>query len=94
MARETKKSPPANAGSTGKGGSANAASAPARKKTSPLKFFSEVRQEARKVTWTSRNETIVSTIMVVIMAALAALFFFGVDTLIGLIVNFLLSLGG
>lgn len=96
MARDTKTRQPAVTGASGKsGGSGNAASAPARKKTtSPLKFFSEVRQEGRKVTWTSRKETIVSTIMVVVMAIIAAVFFFGVDTLIGLIVNFLLSLGG
>lgn len=59
----------------------------------PLKFFSEVRQEGRKVTWTSRNETLVSTIMVLVMASFAALFFLGVDTVIGFIVNFLLGLG-
>jgi preprotein translocase subunit SecE len=79
----------------GKSGSgANAASAPARKKgTNPFKFLQEVRQEGRKVTWTSRNETLVSTIMVVIMAIIAAVFFFAVDSAIGWAVGFLLSLG-
>jgi len=94
MARDTKNRQPAQAGATGKSGSANAASAPTKKRTSPLKFFSEVRQEGRKVTWTSRNEVVVSTIMVVILSAIAAVFFLGVDWVIGSIVNLLLSLGG
>lgn len=98
MARNTKTRQPAkSAGASGKAGaSANAAaaSAPARKKTAnPFKFLSEVRQEGRKVTWTSRRETIISTIMVLVMATIAAIFFFAVDSLIGWIINFLLSFG-
>ena len=50
-----------------------------KKKTNPLEFMQQVRNEAAKVTWTSRNETMVSTIMVLIMVAIMALFFFGVD---------------
>lgn len=50
-----------------------------KKKTSPFEFIQQVRNEAAKVTWTTRNETIVSTIMVLIMVAIMALFFFGVD---------------
>ena len=59
----------------------------------PLKFLGQVRQEARKVTWTSRNETLVSTIMVIIMSLFAFVFFFLVDTGIGWIIQFLLGLG-
>jgi preprotein translocase subunit SecE len=95
MARNTKNRQPAQTGASGKAGaSSNAASAPARKKTTnPFKFFSEVRQEGRKVTWTSRRETVISTIMVLVMAVIAAIFFFAVDSLIGWIINFLLSFG-
>lgn len=95
MARDQKNRQPAKTGTRGQGGaSSNDAAAPARKKSvNPLKFFSEVRQEGRKVTWTSRQETIVSTIMVVIMAIIAAIFFFAVDSAIGAIINFLLGLG-
>ncbi|MEQ8433243.1 MAG: preprotein translocase subunit SecE [Oceanicaulis sp.] len=96
MARNTKNRQPASTGSSGKAGASSnaAASAPARKKTTnPLKFFSEVRQEGRKVTWTSRRETIISTIMVLVMATIAAIFFFAVDSLIGFIIDFLLGLG-
>ena len=50
-----------------------------KKSTNPLEFFQQVRNEALKVTWTSRNETMVSTIMVLIMVAIMALFFFLID---------------
>jgi len=50
-----------------------------KKRTSPLEFIQQVRAEGSKVTWTSRNETMVSTVMVLIMVAIMALFFFGVD---------------
>lgn len=53
-----------------------------KKKTNPLEFLQQVRNEGSKVTWTSRNETVVSTIMVLIMVAIMALFFFGVDQLL------------
>ena len=59
-------------------GAAVAAEAPKRK-TSPMQFFSEVRAEARKITWTSRKETWITSVMVGIMVVLAATFFFVVD---------------
>ena len=55
-------------------------------------FFGEVRSEARKVTWTSRGEVMVSTIMVLIMVAIMSLFFFAVDQLLRLVVPWILSL--
>lgn len=53
-----------------------------KKKTNPLEFLQQVRSEGAKVTWTSRNETMISTIMVLIMVAIMALFFFGVDQIL------------
>lgn len=53
--------------------------APKKKRTDPFTFLQQVRAEAAKVTWTSRNETLVSTIMVLIMVAIMAAFFFFVD---------------
>ncbi|MEM9495916.1 MAG: preprotein translocase subunit SecE [Pseudomonadota bacterium] len=50
-----------------------------KKNTNPLEFLQQVRAEASKVTWTSRNETMVSTIMVLIMVAIMSIFFFVVD---------------
>ena len=50
-----------------------------KKRINPFQFLGEVKAEARKITWTSRKETIVTSIMVGIMVVLAALFFFIVD---------------
>ena len=48
-------------------------------KTSPVEFVQEVRDEAKKITWPSRKEIMVSTVMVMIMVTAAALFFLLVD---------------
>jgi preprotein translocase subunit SecE len=48
-------------------------------KTNPLEFLQEVRQEARKITWPSRKETMITTVMVLIMVVLASIFFLIVD---------------
>ncbi|GJL97318.1 MAG: hypothetical protein DHS20C06_11350 [Hyphobacterium sp.] len=69
------------------------APAPKKKGTNPFQFFQQVRQEGRKVTWTTRQETLVSTIMVIIMAGLASLFFFVVDSGISFAITFILRLG-
>ena len=63
-------------------------------KTNPFEFIQQVRAETAKVTWPTRNETIVTTIMVFIMAILAAIFFFLVDQVLGWGVGLLLGLGG
>ncbi len=75
---------------------AGAAVAPAREKKppfNPVKFFAEVRQEARKITWTSRKETWITCVMVLIMVVLAGVFFFLVDGALGAITHYLTSLG-
>jgi preprotein translocase subunit SecE len=48
-------------------------------RTNPLTFLQQVRAETAKVTWPSRREVTVSTIMVLILASLTAVFFFFVD---------------
>ncbi|AUM73243.1 preprotein translocase subunit SecE [Paracoccus jeotgali] len=45
----------------------------------PVQFMSQVRAEVAKITWPTRREVVTTTIMVFIMATLAALFFFAVD---------------
>ncbi|MCG3268239.1 preprotein translocase subunit SecE [Yoonia sp. I 8.24] len=45
----------------------------------PVKFFQEVRSEVSKVVWPTRREVVLTTIMVFILAALAAIFFSLVD---------------
>jgi len=61
-------------------------------KTSPLEFMRQVQAETRKVVWPTRKETVMTAVMVLIMATLLGLFFFGVDRAFGALVNFLLSL--
>jgi preprotein translocase subunit SecE len=59
----------------------------------PLRFWGEVRAEARKVTWATRQEVTVSVIMVLIMAVAAAVFFFLVDTIAGSVIRWILNIG-
>jgi preprotein translocase subunit SecE len=59
----------------------------------PAKFVREVRTEIAKVTWPTRKETMVTTGLVFAMAAIAALFFFVVDQVIGLGVRALFHVG-
>jgi preprotein translocase subunit SecE len=63
-------------------------------KTTPLQFLRQVRQETSKVTWPTRKELTVTTVMVFIMVALSAIFFFVVDQLLSLGVEKLFSLLG
>lgn len=58
----------------------------------PFKFFGEVRAEGRKVTWATRNEVTVSTIMVLIFAVIAAIFFFFVDMIAGGLIRWILGI--
>jgi len=60
---------------------------------SPGAFIRQVRQEASKVTWPTRKETGITTMMVFIMVVLAAIFFFAVDQILGFAVRFILGLG-
>jgi preprotein translocase subunit SecE len=65
-----------------------------RRRGGPFRFFGEVRAEGRKVTWATRQEVTVSTIMVIIFGVAAALFFFLVDSALRFIVSLLLNFGG
>jgi preprotein translocase subunit SecE len=60
----------------------------------PAQYVREVIGEVKKVTWPSRKETTVTTIMVFIMVALAAVFFMAVDLILSWGVKYVLGLGG
>ena len=62
-------------------------------RTSPFTFLQQVRAETAKVVWPSRRETMISTVMVLIMAILASIFFLLADTIISYGVSFLLGVG-
>ncbi|MCP4935121.1 MAG: preprotein translocase subunit SecE [bacterium] len=63
------------------------------KMANPLHFMREVREEVSKVSWPSRRETIVTTIMVLIMAIAAAIFFMLADQVISKVVKIVLGFG-
>ncbi len=61
-------------------------------KTSPSEFVRQVRSEASKVVWPTRQETVMTSIMVGIMMLILAIFFLGVDSVFGWLVKWLLTL--
>ena len=65
-----------------------------KRKGGLFRFFGEVRAEGRKVTWATRQEVTVSTIMVLIMGIAAAIFFFAVDFILRNGIAFFLGLFG
>jgi preprotein translocase subunit SecE len=65
----------------------------ATNKVSPGEFIRQVRQEAAKVTWPTRKETLITTAMVFTMSILAAVFFFVVDWILSLGVRLIFGLG-
>jgi preprotein translocase subunit SecE len=65
----------------------------ASKTTNPFTFLQQVRSETAKVTWPSRRETLISTVMVVVFAIIAMIFFFAADQLMALGIDLILGLG-
>jgi preprotein translocase subunit SecE len=62
-------------------------------KISPFEFLQQVRNEANKVTWPSRKEVGLTTMMVFIMTALASVFFLITDFTIQKVISLILSIG-
>ena len=62
-------------------------------KVSPFKFLQEVRTETQKVTWPSRRETMITTLMVFIMVTAASVFFLVADQLIRYLITLVLGIG-
>lgn len=65
------------------------AEAKPKKPFNPVKFFAEVRQEGRRITWTSRKEIWITTVMVLIMVVLASVFLWAVDAIFGYLLSLL-----
>ena len=64
----------------------------AKPRISPSEFFRQVKVEANKVGWPTFPETRQTAIFVGLLMVMLALFFLGIDTIFGKIVQFLLSL--
>ncbi|MBP9693088.1 MAG: preprotein translocase subunit SecE [Alphaproteobacteria bacterium] len=62
--------------------------------THPAEFVKQVKSEVKKVTWPSRKETMMTTVMVFIMVLLSSIFFLVVDQFFSFGVKFLLGVGG
>jgi len=65
----------------------------ASKTTNPFVFLQQVRSETAKVTWPSRRETLISTVMVLAFSFLTALFFFVADQAMAYAVELILGIG-
>lgn len=63
------------------------------KKTGPLLFMQQVRNEVSKVTWPSRNETVITTLIVIIFSLVASIFFFLGDQLMSFGIQLVLGMG-
>jgi preprotein translocase subunit SecE len=56
-----------------------------------MEFVEQVRAETSKVTWPTRKETGITTVMVMIMVFFASLFFLGADTVLSWVVGLVLG---
>ena len=70
-------------------------SAPAKKNLkmiNPLKFIQGVKQEAFKVTWPTRKEVAIGSLMVFVLASLAAIFFLLLDQIYKFLLDLILTI--
>ncbi|RFC66680.1 MULTISPECIES: preprotein translocase subunit SecE [Mesorhizobium] len=63
------------------------------KTTNPFTFIQQVRAETAKVTWPSRRETMISTVMVLVFSIIAMAFFFVADQAMAHAVGLILDIG-
>jgi preprotein translocase subunit SecE len=62
-------------------------------KTNPFQFLQQVRSETSKVTWPTRRETAITSIMVFMFVVFASLFFMVTDFVLVQVVGLILGLG-
>ncbi len=68
-------------------------SAPAKKNMkNPLRFLQEVKQEAFRVTWPTKKDVMTGSLMVFILASLAAVFFLFLDQILKFLLNLVLNI--
>ncbi len=56
-------------------------------------FIGQVVKETKKVTWSTKKETMVSMMLVIVMVVIASIFFLGTDVVIYKLVSSILNLG-
>ena len=70
-------------------------SAPAKKNIkmiNPLKFVQSVKQEAFKVTWPTKREVLIGSLMVFALASIAAIFFLLADQFFSFFLDLILTI--
>ena len=70
-------------------------SAPAKKSKTminPFKFIQSVKQEAFKVTWTSRKDVAIGSLMVFVLATIASIFFLLLDQIYKFLLDIILTI--
>jgi preprotein translocase subunit SecE len=58
----------------------------------PLRFLQEVKQEAFRVTWPTKKDVMTGSLMVFILASLAAVFFLFLDQILKFLLNLVLNI--
>ena len=71
-------------------------SAPANKLNkimkNPLRFIQEVKQEAFRITWPTKKDTMMGAVMVFALASIAAIFFLILDQILRFLLNLVLTI--
>jgi len=62
-------------------------------KTGPIEFIRQVKSESKKVTWPSRQETLVSMVAVFVMVFIAAIFLYFADQAIAFLIRLIMGFG-
>ena len=58
----------------------------------PLKFVQSVKQEAFRVTWPTRRDVLIGSLMVFAMAFVAAIFFLLIDQIFKILLDLILTI--
>jgi preprotein translocase subunit SecE len=63
-----------------------------KKMINPLRFIQSVKQEAFKVTWPNRKDVMIGSIMVFVLATIAAIFFLLLDQIYKFLLDIILTI--
>ena len=58
----------------------------------PLKFVQSVKQEAFRITWPTKRDVLIGSLMVFVLAAIAAVFFLFLDQIYKFLLDLILTI--
>ena len=58
----------------------------------PIRFIQEVKQEAFRITWPTKKDTLTGALMVFGLASIAAIFFLLLDQILRFLLNIILNI--